>query len=239
MLQCGNPGDERFYRRRFEPEMLLWDRNEEALRQANSNEDSSDARGNWLARGQEAMVNLLPKPSPDAGVEGHQVGAISRYSIVVLAKDQVSCKLGEDFAVLNLKNSSYYGLKHSAAHVWDLLQDRRPRTVAQLRDSIVEKYEVGEERTETDLVDLLAKMRTSGLIEVQKAQLAGTGSKRHYIEEVLAPDTTVDITHPPCSKKPYLKPHLCVYGRIEEITRQGGTGTAGDNRGKLNGKTGG
>jgi hypothetical protein len=181
-------------------------------------------------------VALLPNR-----LEAGEHRAISTSSIVVSAKDQVSCKLGEDFMVLSLRNSCYYGLEQCGGHVWGLLQGRRSRSVAELRDSILEKYEVEKERTETDLFDLLGKMRTSGLIEVHSAQLVGSEElspltqpepKRPRIEGILAGDS-------PCSKKPYLKPHFQVYGRIQEITRNGGTGPAGDNRYKNNSRTGG
>lgn len=40
-------------------------------------------------------------------------------------------------------------------------------------------------------------------------------------------------------KKNYMKPELHIYGNIEEITLQGAHTGVGDNRTKMNGKTGG
>jgi hypothetical protein len=88
-------------------------------------------------------------------------------SVVVAASEQISCPLGEESAILNLKNSVYYGLDPVGAHVWKLL--REPRTVSMLRDALLEQYDVEAGRCEQDLLELLEKMRSEGLIEVLTA----------------------------------------------------------------------
>jgi hypothetical protein len=91
--------------------------------------------------------------------------SIQASSIVVVAKEQVSCPLGEESAILNLKNSVYYGLDSVGARVWTLLQ--RPRSVGELRDTLLSEYEVEAGRCEQDLLALLESMRREGLIEVR------------------------------------------------------------------------
>jgi hypothetical protein len=91
--------------------------------------------------------------------------SIRSSSIVVVAKEQVSCPLGEESAILNLKNSVYYGLDPVGARVWTLLQ--RPRSVVELRDTLLSEYEVETGRCEQDLLALLESMRREGLIEVK------------------------------------------------------------------------
>ena len=86
-------------------------------------------------------------------------------SIVVAAKEQVSCPLGEEAAVLNLKNSVYYGLDSVGARVWTLLQ--QPRSVSELRDTLLSEYDVEARRCEQDLLALLETMRNEGLIEIR------------------------------------------------------------------------
>lgn len=86
-------------------------------------------------------------------------------SIVVVVKEQVSCPLGEEAAVLNLKNSVYYGLDSVGARVWTLLQ--QPRSVGELRDTLLSEYEVEARQCEQDLLALLESMRSEGLIEVR------------------------------------------------------------------------
>jgi coenzyme PQQ synthesis protein D (PqqD) len=90
-------------------------------------------------------------------------GPLSVHSVVAVATEQVSCPLGEESAILNLKNSVYYGLDPVGARVWNLLQ--QPRSVGELRDTLLGEYAVEAGRCEQDL--LLEKMRNEGLIEVR------------------------------------------------------------------------
>jgi hypothetical protein len=92
---------------------------------------------------------------------------LSLHTIVVAAPEQVSCPLGEESAILNLKNSVYYGMNPVGARVWDLL--KQPKSVTELRDALLEEYEVDEVRCGNDLLALLETMRSEGLIEVHDA----------------------------------------------------------------------
>jgi hypothetical protein len=91
--------------------------------------------------------------------------SLSVHSIVVAAGEQVSCPLGEESAILNLKNSVYYGINPVGTRVWNLL--KQPRSVEELRDTLLDEYEVDAELCERDLLSLLEKMRSEGLIEVR------------------------------------------------------------------------
>ncbi len=97
--------------------------------------------------------------------------ALSVQSIVSVAPEQVSCPLGDEAAILNLKNTVYYGLNPIGARVWNLLQ--QPKSVGELRDALVDEYEVEAGRCERDLLELLEKMRSEGLIQVRSAAGAG------------------------------------------------------------------
>jgi hypothetical protein len=99
---------------------------------------------------------------------GFQMDAsLSVHSIVVAASEQVSCPLGEESAILNLRNSVYYGINPVGTRVWSLL--KQPRSVEELRNTLLNEYEVDAELCERDLLDLLEKMRSEGLIEVRGA----------------------------------------------------------------------
>jgi hypothetical protein len=89
---------------------------------------------------------------------------VSDDSRFVISPDQVSCDLGGEAAILNLKTAIYYGLDPVGARVWDLL--RTPRTLAEIRDAIVAEYEVDSETCERDLRDLLEKLAAERLIEI-------------------------------------------------------------------------
>src|SRR3984893_3786939 len=96
--------------------------------------------------------------------------ALSVHSIVVAASEQVSCPLGEESAILNLKNSMYYGMNPVGTRIWTLLKE--PRSVEQLRDALLNEYDVDVALCERDLLDLLGKMKSEGLIEVRSAAAA-------------------------------------------------------------------
>jgi hypothetical protein len=92
---------------------------------------------------------------------------LSLGSVVVATAQQVSCPLGEESAILNLKNSVYYGMNPVGARVWTLLQ--QPRSVGELRDTLLDEYEVAADKCEHELLELLEKMRIEGLVEVRNA----------------------------------------------------------------------
>lgn len=90
--------------------------------------------------------------------------SLSAHTVIVASSQQVSCPLGDESAILNLKNSVYYGMNAVGARVWNLLQ--QPRSVSDLRDVLLDEYEVEKELCERDLINLLQKMHGEGLIEV-------------------------------------------------------------------------
>jgi hypothetical protein len=92
---------------------------------------------------------------------------LSLQSVVVAASEQVSCPLGEESAILNLKNSVYYGMNPVGARVWDML--KQPKSVREMRDILLQEYEVEEDRCHNDLLALLETMRSEGLIVVCEA----------------------------------------------------------------------
>lgn len=100
--------------------------------------------------------------------------SLSADSIVVASRNQVSCDLKGEAAVLNLKNSVYYGLESVGAFVWNLVQ--RPRSVAELRDALLQEYDVEPGRCESDLLALLEKLLAEGLLELQSGETRSAGS---------------------------------------------------------------
>ena len=80
------------------------------------------------------------------------------------SKDQVSSDLGEEIAILDLKEGVYYGLDEVGARVWELIQT--PITVGEIRDSLVEEYDVEPDRCEQDVLALLQRLVDQGLIEI-------------------------------------------------------------------------
>jgi hypothetical protein len=90
---------------------------------------------------------------------------LSLQTTVMVTAQQVSCPLGDESAILNMKNSVYYGVNPVGATVWNLLKEAK--TVGQIRDAILDEYEVDQVRCEKDLFAMLEEMRSEGLIEVR------------------------------------------------------------------------
>ncbi len=92
--------------------------------------------------------------------------AISLETIVTTSKENVSCSLGDQAAILDMRSGRYYGLDPIGARVWKLLAE--PKSVGELRSAILEEYEVDPARCESDLLLLLEKLRTEGLIKTSE-----------------------------------------------------------------------
>jgi hypothetical protein len=88
---------------------------------------------------------------------------LANESRIVVSKDQVACDMGGETAILNLKNSVYYGLDPVGARVWQLIQE--PITLAQLHDALRAEYDVEPAQLEADIRDLLEQLAEQGLIE--------------------------------------------------------------------------
>ena len=93
-------------------------------------------------------------------------GQITSDTTVEVSKEQLSCDLDGEAAILNLKNGVYYSLDSVGARIWQLIQ--QPRKVNEVHTIIVEEYEVEPERCERDLQELLQKLASEGLIEVKE-----------------------------------------------------------------------
>ena len=93
--------------------------------------------------------------------------AILLDSVVVASKGQISTDLGGEAVILGLESGQYYSLNDVGTRIWDLVQE--PKTVLDVRDAILDEYEVEPERCEKELLDILKKMASAGLIEVKGA----------------------------------------------------------------------
>jgi Coenzyme PQQ synthesis protein D (PqqD) len=89
---------------------------------------------------------------------------LREQSLVVAAKDQVSCDLAGEAAILGLRDGVYYGLDLVGARVWNLIQE--PKTFAALRDALLGEFEVDPANLESDLRELLGQLSKHGLVVV-------------------------------------------------------------------------
>ena len=90
--------------------------------------------------------------------------AVSLDTVVVAAKDQASCRLDDEVAIVQLKAGVYYGLDPVGARIWELIAT--PRSVRAVRDVLLAEYAVNADRCEGDLLLLLQTMVDAGLVEI-------------------------------------------------------------------------
>jgi hypothetical protein len=88
---------------------------------------------------------------------------MSGQTIVVAAEGQVSCDLVDEAAMLDLKSGVYFALNAVGARIWKLIQE--PKSVNEVRDALLEEYDVELERCEQELVVLLQELAAHGLIK--------------------------------------------------------------------------
>jgi hypothetical protein len=125
----------------------------------------------WLMYPAGLLTNILSKRnvfSPNQRrviVEMRRM--VSSRSTVVATGDQVSSDLKGEVAILNLKAGVYYGLDDVGARIWTLLQE--PKTVSEIRDVLLQEYDVEADRCKRDLLALLQRLVNEGLVEVEDA----------------------------------------------------------------------
>lgn len=89
---------------------------------------------------------------------------MSLETTVVATKEQASADLGGEAAILNLKNGVYYGLDPVGARIWALIQE--PRKVGEVREKLLEEYDVDADRCERDPLALLRQLVENDLIDI-------------------------------------------------------------------------
>ena len=89
---------------------------------------------------------------------------LSRSSKIVISKDVVSCDLGGETAMLDMKEGIYYGLNEMGTIIWEYIQ--KPITLQEVVDKILAEYDVDEETCYLDLTELLDQMAENGLVDI-------------------------------------------------------------------------
>ncbi len=82
-------------------------------------------------------------------------------------KEQVSCDLAGETAILDLKSGQYYGLNPVGARIWALIQESK--SVTEVLNIILDEYDVETSSCERDLFALLEELQGKGLVDVKDA----------------------------------------------------------------------
>ena len=95
------------------------------------------------------------------------MSSIMKDALVTAVKEQVSCDLAGETAILDLKSGQYYGLNPVGARIWQLIQESR--MVSDVLNIIQSEYDVDAQSCERDLLALLAELQSKGLVEMKDA----------------------------------------------------------------------
>jgi hypothetical protein len=95
---------------------------------------------------------------------------ILESSVVAASTEQISSDLGGEAVILNLKSGVYHGLNEVGASVWNLIQ--QPKTVSEIKQALLEEYEVEAEQCQNDLVAVLEELFAAGLIVINNETTA-------------------------------------------------------------------
>lgn len=91
---------------------------------------------------------------------------ISEHTLLSATRDQVTGNfLDGEVVILHLSEGVYYGLNAVGGRIWELLQE--PTSPAQICQTLLEEYEVDEERCSHELFALLDELLARGLISVR------------------------------------------------------------------------
>jgi len=85
---------------------------------------------------------------------------------VEVTSDQVSSELDGEEVILNLRDGTYYGLNEVGARIWSLIQEEE--VLDQVRDRLIEEFDVETEQCERDLIHLVQELHEAGLVEIQR-----------------------------------------------------------------------
>jgi hypothetical protein len=88
---------------------------------------------------------------------------MSQSTVFKRSTQQVSCKINDEVAILDLDRALYFGLQGVGVHIWDALEE--PRSLADLCASIQAEFDVSEAACRADVVQILASLEEERLVE--------------------------------------------------------------------------
>ena len=85
-------------------------------------------------------------------------------SRIMRSKNQASCDLAGEMAIVNFANGVYYGLDPTGARIWTLLRDAL--TIEEVCDTLAGVYDVERSTLESDVRAFVGDLAAQGLVEI-------------------------------------------------------------------------
>lgn len=89
---------------------------------------------------------------------------VTRDSLVCQVEDIIASDIDGETVMMSVENGKYYGLDSIGSVVWKMVAE--PVKVADLIDTLVEKYEVDRITCENDVLVFLNSLNDDGILQV-------------------------------------------------------------------------
>jgi hypothetical protein len=77
----------------------------------------------------------------------------------------IEAEIDGEMVGLHVEKGTCYGFNGTATRIWSLIES--PRRLSDLRDALLEEFDVEPDVCETELVDLLKDLEADGLVELR------------------------------------------------------------------------
>jgi hypothetical protein len=85
---------------------------------------------------------------------------------VVISKDQVSCKMGNEVVILNMADGEYFELNYVGSRVWEMIQ--QPCRLSDIEAALLERFDVERNVLRPDIEALIQNFVEKGLARIEK-----------------------------------------------------------------------
>lgn len=93
------------------------------------------------------------------------MGDISVHSIVSINKEIVTAEMDGETVMMSVETGKYYNLGKMGSVIWGMLGE--PSAVDSIIENLLEKYQVGREQCEVEVLSFLKQTHKEGLLKLR------------------------------------------------------------------------
>jgi Coenzyme PQQ synthesis protein D (PqqD) len=99
----------------------------------------------------------------DIARDGQERSSRLEDALIRRRGEMLEAHVDGELVALDVEKGTCYGFNRTATRIWQLLDE--PRTVAALRDALLDEFEVDRDRCEAELLEALERMCRDGIVE--------------------------------------------------------------------------
>lgn len=92
---------------------------------------------------------------------------MSDTHLVRRASELIEAEVDGELVALHVDSGTCYGFNGTATRIWALVE--QPKSVGQIRDVLLEEYEVDADTCQAQLIELLGELESDRLIEIDRS----------------------------------------------------------------------